>query len=235
MEKEIRKMPTLTVSFKNVNQVEHPLFGSQSWTIGRRESNDFVVDNIAVSSVHARIDKVEQGYLLTDLNSKNGTMVGGKLVSSHWLTDGDVITVGKHQLIFGLTEEEAPQPDNGGAIDQTMVLDTSSFREMLESNMPEEKTAMLNFVKGGNGEMELTKWITRLGSDKANDIHVRGIFVGRFAATINRQDRGFQLRRIKGLARPRVNGRKVSDRVMLKEFDSIELGRAKIDFYFKKV
>lgn len=226
-------MPTLTVSFKNVKQEEHPLFGSQSWTIGRRETNDFVVDNIAVSSIHARIDKVEKGYLLTDLNSKNGTMVGGKLISSHWLTDGDVITVGKHQLIFGLTEEDAP-PADSGAMDRTMVLDTSSFREMLESNMPEEKTAMLAFVTGGNGEMELTKWITRLGSDKANDIRVKGLFVGRFAATINRQDQGFQLRRIKGLARPRVNGRAVRDRVMLKDFDSIELGRTKVDFYFKK-
>lgn len=226
-------MPTLTVSFKNVKQEEHPLFGSQSWTIGRRDSNDFVVDNIAVSSVHARIDKVEKGYLLTDLNSKNGTMVGGKLVSSHWLTDGDVITVGKHQLVFGLDEEDAPLPASG-AMDQTMVLDTSSFREMLASNLPEEKKPMLAFVTGGNGELELTKWITRLGSDKANDIRVKGLFVGRFAATINRQDRGFQLRRIKGLARPRVNGRKVRDRVMLKDFDSIELGRTKVDFYFKK-
>jgi len=226
-------MPTLTVSFKNVQQEEHPLFGSQSWTIGRRETNDFVVDNIAVSSIHARIDKVEQGYLLTDLNSKNGTMVGGKLVSSHWLTDGDVITVGKHQLVFGLTEEDAPLPDSG-AMDRTMVLDTSSFREMLESNLPEEKKPMLAFVTGGSGEVELTKWITRLGRDKANDIRVKGLFVGRFAATINRQDRGFQLRRIKGLARPRVNGRKVKDRVMLKDFDSIELGRTKVDFYFKK-
>jgi len=226
-------MPTLTVSFKNVKQEEHPLFGSQSWTIGRRDSNDFVVDNIAVSSVHARIDKVENGYLLTDLNSKNGTMVGGTLVSSHWLKDGDMITVGKHQLLFSLTEDDAPQMDSGD-MDRTMVLDTSSFREMLESNMPKEKKAMLTFVKGGDGEMELTKWITRLGSDKANDIRVRGLFVGRFAATINRQDRGFQLRRIKGLSRPRVNGRVVRDRVMLKEFDSIELGRTKIDFFFKK-
>jgi pSer/pThr/pTyr-binding forkhead associated (FHA) protein len=226
-------MPTLTVTFKNVKQEEHPLFGSQSWTIGRRDSNDFVVDNIAVSAVHARIDKVENGYLLTDLNSKNGTMVGGKLVSSHWLRDGDIITVGKHQMQFRLTDDDAPQMDSG-AMDQTMVLDTSTFREALESNMPEEKKAMLAFVKGGEGEMELTKWITRLGSDKANDIHVRGLFVGRFAATINRQDRGFQLRRIRGLSRPRVNGKVVRDRVMLKDFDSIELGRSKIDFYFKK-
>lgn len=226
-------MPTLTVRFKNVKQEEHPLFGSQSWTIGRRDTNDFVVDNIAVSSVHARIDKVEKGYLLTDLNSKNGTVVGGKPVSSHWLVDGDVITVGKHQLVFGLNEEDASLPA-GGAMDQTMVLDTSSFREMLESNLTEEKKPMLAFVTGGNGEMELTKWITRLGSDKANDIRVKGLFVGRFAATINRQDRGFQLRRIKGLARPRVNGRKVRDRVMLKDFDSIELGRTKVDFYFRK-
>jgi pSer/pThr/pTyr-binding forkhead associated (FHA) protein len=233
MEKERRKMPTLTVRFKNVKQEEHPLFGSQSWTIGRRDTNDFVVDNIAVSSVHARIDKVEKGYLLTDLNSKNGTVVGGKPVSSHWLVDGDVITVGKHQLVFGLNEEDASLPA-GGAMDQTMVLDTSSFREMLESNLTEEKKPMLAFVTGGNGEMELTKWITRLGSDKANDIRVKGLFVGRFAATINRQDRGFQLRRIKGLARPRVNGRKVRDRVMLKDFDSIELGRTKVDFYFRK-
>jgi len=226
-------MPTLSVSFKNVKQEEHPLFGSQSWTIGRRDSNDFVIDNIAVSSVHARIDKVEQGYLLTDLNSKNGTMVGGKMVSSHWLKNGDVITVGKHQLIFGLTEEDEPIADSG-AMDQTMVLDTSSFREMLETNLPEEKKPMLSFVTGGNGELELTKWITRLGTDKANDIRVKGFFVGKFAATINRQDRGFQLRRIKGLSLPRVNGRKIKDRVMLKDFDTIELGRTKLDFYFKK-
>jgi len=226
-------MPTLTVSFKNTKQEQHPLFGSQSWTIGRRETNDFIVDNIAVSAVHARIDKVEKGYLLTDLDSKNGTLVGGKPVTSHWLRDGDVITVGKHQLIFGLTEDDAPLTEVG-EMDRTMVLDTRQFREMLDSNMPEEKKAMLAFVKGGDGEVELTKWITRLGRDKANDIRINGFLVGRFAATINRQDRGFQLRRIKGLARPRVNGRKIRDKVMLKNFDTIELGRVRMDFYFRK-
>ena len=50
-------------------------FDKENMTIGRDEGNDIVIDNLAVSGFHARIDKTGDNYILTDLQSTNGTWV----------------------------------------------------------------------------------------------------------------------------------------------------------------
>ncbi len=155
-------MPTLTLKFKKqvidsrrLEKVGGPV------TIGRSSFNDLVIDNLAVSGRHAKIESVDHGFLLTDLGSRNGTFLNRELVTSHWLRHGDVITIGKHSLVFEYEEwESPPRPDQdpaeadeaillaygeatpgGGAqhgedLDRTMVLDTDSYRNLLVKNMP---------------------------------------------------------------------------------------------------
>lgn len=73
----------------------------QSWvldhdviTIGRGADCDIVIPERSVSRRHARIERRNQGYLLIDLGSKNGTHVNGHEVrESHWLQDGDEIQI----------------------------------------------------------------------------------------------------------------------------------------------
>jgi pSer/pThr/pTyr-binding forkhead associated (FHA) protein len=92
-------MARLILMFNNQAVKEYPLM-KESITIGRNEGNVITVDNLAVSGYHARIDAVGKEYILTDLQSTNGTFVNDKKVVSHKLVHGDNIIIGKHRILF---------------------------------------------------------------------------------------------------------------------------------------
>src|SRR5262245_43088995 len=65
--------------------------------LGRaRENNDLVLNDEKVSRWHAVLRKRDKRHLLVDLNSANGTFVGGQKVKEHLLEDGDSIAIGSH-------------------------------------------------------------------------------------------------------------------------------------------
>ena len=75
-------MPNLILKFKDTKINDFLLDQGRNITIGRREGNDIVIENLAVSGMHAKIDAIDKGYLLTDLKSKNGTFVNGQLIAT---------------------------------------------------------------------------------------------------------------------------------------------------------
>jgi hypothetical protein len=79
-------------------------FGKRSVTVGRSDDNTIVLDDPAVSSYHARVDRKGIDYLLTDLQSTNGTFLNNTSVVSHKLAHGDRIMMGEHTLLFVGTE-----------------------------------------------------------------------------------------------------------------------------------
>ena len=99
-------MPLLTLKFKNSKIRDYLLQKGLSLTIGGRRNNYVVIDNLAVSGHHAKIDSVGSAFVLIDLQSKNGTFVNGERVTSTKLKDGDQILVGKHTIVFTLSQEE---------------------------------------------------------------------------------------------------------------------------------
>lgn len=240
-------MPTLTLQFKDTNLSEHKLEKGSSLLIGRRETNHIVIDNLAVSGSHAKVDVLDDGCLLTDLQSKNGTFVNGKMITSHWLKPGDVVTIGKHTLVFMLAPgEEAPPEQDGAAMDnKTMVLDTNDYRAMLNKNAasttpagpaaPPKKEAVgiLSYLKGGEGEVPLVKKLVKIGKDSSNDIVVGGFLTGATAATISRRPNGYVLSYVEGMTKPKVNGTTVKDTVQLREFDKIEIGSVLLELIMK--
>ncbi len=230
-------MPILTLKFKDNVLGEYRLEKGKSLTIGRKEGNDVAIENLAVSGHHAKIDAVGDGYLLTDLKSKNGSFVNRQLVSSHWLQHGDVIIIGKHTLIFTLADDEPrPGPDSGGSMDQTMVMDTDKYREMLAKSGAEsagDKKGVLSCLSGREGEIELTKKLIKIGKNQSCDIVVGGFMMGQTAATISKRPSGYSLAYVEGRTKPKVNGETVRDSVMLKEFDNIEIGSLKMQFFLK--
>ncbi|OQX25124.1 MAG: FHA domain-containing protein [Desulfobacteraceae bacterium IS3] len=236
-------MPTLTLKFKKDSTKirEYQLERGQSVSIGRLDSNDIVIENLAVSGHHAKIDWAGNGFLLTDLKSKNGTFVNDQLAISHWLKQSDIITIGKHILIFEYAAGEA-QPDKGDQkMGETMVMDTGKYRSMLAKNVSSitsqvdggEKTGVLSFLSGGEGEVELTKKLTKIGKNASSDIVVKGFFVGQTAATVSKRPDGYYLSYVGGFSKPKVNGQAVKESVGLKPFDMIEIGSAKMQFVHK--
>ena len=69
-----------------------------STVIGRRGDCDIVLDGANVSRRHAQISAGSEGLLLVDLASVHGTLLNGIKVTSERLSDGDVVTIGTHQL-----------------------------------------------------------------------------------------------------------------------------------------
>ena len=52
--------------------------------IGKNKAiTDFCLDEPGVSRLHVKLEEAEQGYLVTDLNSTNGTMVDGQLLNAN--------------------------------------------------------------------------------------------------------------------------------------------------------
>lgn len=70
-------------------------------TIGRSQHNDIVIDSNFVSHEHACISRLKHDYLITDLNSTNGTLINNQQIEEETaLTDGDIIQIGAVMLKF---------------------------------------------------------------------------------------------------------------------------------------
>jgi pSer/pThr/pTyr-binding forkhead associated (FHA) protein len=91
----------------------------ERYTIGRLPDNDVRIDNPAVSGHHSLIINILNDSFLEDLNSTNGTYVNGKLIKKHALQDGDVITIGHHQLRFSDEQIGEAEQDE---FEKTMVI-----------------------------------------------------------------------------------------------------------------
>jgi diguanylate cyclase (GGDEF)-like protein len=79
--------------------------------IGRALNADVRLNDFKVSRQHASISSIydvetrEAKYLLTDLDSKNGTFINGEQISREWLQNSDKIGIGQHILRFELLDE----------------------------------------------------------------------------------------------------------------------------------
>lgn len=73
--------------------------------LGRGVQTDITIWDIRASRAHCRIDRLANGYQISDLNSSNGTSVNGKRIKTHALEDGDLVRIGSTVLRF---------VDNGG-------------------------------------------------------------------------------------------------------------------------
>ncbi len=79
-------------------------------SIGRREDNDLVIENLRVSRVHAQIKQMNNKHIIFDLDSTAGTKVNGVKIRQHTLNHGDVIEIADVPLIYG-TELDQPQTE----------------------------------------------------------------------------------------------------------------------------
>jgi len=103
---------------------EHQL-GPGRVVIGRAPDNEIYIKSKFVSRHHAQIVSNEYSSVLEDLNSTNGLYLGNKRVTKHALRDGDVVSLGVHELRFTELRERP----------EAVIEDTAS-REM--ANNPDD-------------------------------------------------------------------------------------------------
>ena len=74
-------------------------------SVGRKLTNDCVINDLSVSREHARIAFEDETYILYDLGSTLGTFVNNKRVESKTiLHSGDIILFGQFPVMFILDD-----------------------------------------------------------------------------------------------------------------------------------
>jgi pSer/pThr/pTyr-binding forkhead associated (FHA) protein len=233
-------MAVISLMYQDKRLDSIPIGMGDTFMIGRQEGNDIVIDNLAVSFHHAKIEAVGDEFLLIDLKSENGTFVNAQRIKAHWLADGDVVTIGKHTLAFADPSVRKPAGATPSSIIETMQMDTEQFRDLLRRNGSAEAAVAapsarptLSFLSGHRRELPLGGKSVRIGRSKSADIVADGLFVGETAAVINRMEDGWYLSRVGGLARVKVNREVVREPVKLKRLDVIAVGRLKLQFLMR--
>jgi adenylate cyclase len=140
-------MPKLTIITGVQKGKSFPALREQI-TIGRDHSNEIQLHGKKLSRNHAMLQHDGDGWLLTDLGSRNGTIVNNEFIKSRHLQSGDEIRFGEISMVF-TTETEAidRRHDKGSPqriLEETLVLDGS------EIFVKEEPEAGLSDIKNAN-------------------------------------------------------------------------------------
>lgn len=251
-------MPKLILKFEAAVLKEVPV-GAQAVTIGRAPDNDIQIDNLAVSSHHAKVYGEEGKLIIEDLNSLNGTFVNNQRIQRVTLKQSDQVLIGKHHLVVDMGGSfEAPLPDvkkvAAPKVEETMVLDTKKRKELLAQAMatggaggpaPQERTqqvgpapprprnASLVVLDGKTDQREylLSGKLAVIGKSDMATIKLKGWFKPAVAAQISKRDDGYYIGPSQKI--PTVNGQAISGPTRLNEGDVIEVAGVKLNFVYK--
>ena len=141
--------------------------------IGRTEDNDIQIDSMAVSGQHAKIVTVMDTPFVEDLGSTNGTFLNAEKVSVSPVENGDVITIGTHNIKY-LSELDQNASDNENS---------TGSRTPINGDAPHLQ--ILNETGDGK-EIPLTMKLTTLGQP------------GEHVAAISQRKDGFYFSHVDG-------------------------------------
>lgn len=110
-------------------------------TIGREEGNTIQLNDERVSRFHLKIQDDQDQFVLTDLESTNGTKVNGEDIHLRILRFGDMISVGRSVLLFGSREQIAARLSQlrGGQVAPERTVDADAEAE---EDPPAEKASL---------------------------------------------------------------------------------------------
>ena len=250
-------MAKLVLKFEDRVLKEIPV-GAGMVKIGRVPDNTIMIDNPAVSSHHARVFRDGDSFVLEDLQSTNGTFVNDNRVTRHNLSNGDVIAVGKHRLVFERGEkeeavaeaapsEEAPVlPELGG----TVFLDTKAQRDLMAKiqaqaaaqgqPVPAAPTAktpaaparvgVLTVLSGKADQKEyrLEAATSVIGKSDTALVRLKGWFKPKLAAAIARKGESYTVTPLGG--KTLVNKQPLTGRHELKDGDVLEVSGLMLQF-----
>ena len=127
---------------------EFPLRANREFFIGRGSEFDMVLDDDLVSRRHARITTFGGKAILYDLDSTNGTLVNGELVSEHTLVGGDRVGIGHSIMEFvDASTQEQPAPTPGPPLARVSSSKSTVFKAGLEGAFPGPGTTLADLVK----------------------------------------------------------------------------------------
>ena len=228
-------------------------------TIGRKPQNDIQIENLAVSSEHARIVTILNDSFLEDLGSTNGTLVNGNPIKKHILQNNDVIEIGKYMLKY-VSESFAGSEATTEDFERTMVLrmpteaqrsrtapvrtDTMT-RMAAPSTLPPAAEAPIKQVSANpapaaavaSGPQASIQIMSGPGVGRELGLTKNLTTLGKpgvQVAVITKRPQGYFITHVEGANHPVLNGTRLDTQAHpLKNHDLIEIAGVKMEFFLK--
>ncbi len=106
-------------------------------SIGRKGTNDVILDNQAVSGVHCKIRQDGDGFVLVDQDSTNGTFLNGRKITRETLKHKDQIRIARYSIDFlweSKAFEEFAKSENANIIIEDPVMPKPGEAAAIGSN-----------------------------------------------------------------------------------------------------
>lgn len=100
----------------------------ESLVIGRETAANLCIPDASVSRRHSKLEKNDTGFVLSDLESLNGTFVNDVPVKSRLLEHGDRVRIGDSQFLFLTHEGDATSKSSDVRLDEAKVLSGSTVQ-----------------------------------------------------------------------------------------------------------
>jgi hypothetical protein len=214
-------------------------FKQESIIIGRDDGADVLIDNPSVSRRHAEIRLGDDGWVVEDLGSSNGTFVrGSKIEGPQALGLGDEVGFGKFSIVFGKAlgegEHAAPAATSAPArpstvtTQGTMHINPHEVRELLKESDRKRRAHLLWESGGRQGTHYLSDApAVLIGTDDLCDLQVPK--APKHHVLVVHSKTGCDVRYLGLFGSMRVDGRSTK-RAKLKNGDVVESGGLTLTF-----
>jgi len=214
--------------------------------IGREEDADLTVPSQAVSRRHARLTRKEDGYVVEDLGSSNGTYINGqKLSGQRTLKSGDQIRLGRAvTLVYEAPKYGPPKVDTSATSIEAGISESAKTvareapevplgaRQTVIGEIPVESkidTGPPELVIAIAGENPKTHKLTgqsiTIGRQEGNDILITSPLVSRHHAQLDKLDGGYKLTASSEATNPILfEGRELDGPRVLRHGDILRIG-----------
>ncbi|MGB7875091.1 MAG: FHA domain-containing protein [Anaerolineales bacterium] len=166
-------------------------------TIGRGQDNDIVIPSPIVSSQHARLDRMNDEYVLEMLpQAKNPVLAEGRpLDGAHVLQHGDILRI--------------------GSLDPGMMVTMTYQAPSEAASQPAQDIVFAD------------KNLIQIGREAGNDVVLASPTVSRYHAQVEKVGQRFRVRDLRSSNGTFVNGERIEKETWLHPNDSIRIGQSR--------
>jgi serine phosphatase RsbU (regulator of sigma subunit)/pSer/pThr/pTyr-binding forkhead associated (FHA) protein len=158
-------MPEIAIQTAGGTRERYPL-AKPRVTVGRSRESDIFLPDQWLSRHHAAIEERNDGFWVSDLKSKNGTLLNGEPVHD-WrrLRPGDVITLGEHTLTFcaeAADEEDEEREPEGTRVFSVKELSAINTRPAIDPAELQRQNRVLAILSKAASELVVHRPLSEL-------------------------------------------------------------------------
>ena len=206
-------MAKFTVFFKD-KPILSSIFESGIVRIGRDETNDLIIDSLAIAPVHAAVIVGDSGIKIKQLDADFPLIINGEQLKECTLNNGDAITIGKHRIMYSSTEAVAPSPSLQEPESEALNQELSNHDHLPEANLQVMDGKHIGRL------IPLKKTMTRLGRSGS------GIII------VTRRKEGYYVSTLEPDEHIKINNTPLADKtVLLKNNDMLLVDNVPMQFF----